>query len=382
MKKIFILIVFITINNFIHAQNVGIGIANPALAKLQVHGAVDATTAIFGGESSGVSIQRNWPGIGYNSYYNGGHKSMAGGYGAVQFLDPGNGYMAFDMFGPGNAGENFLESRRAMVISKEGRVSIGSGDYPTASLFVARGSAAEGTAVFQGTTHRSHFNYGNPEDTYIRAGKNNGTVFINDIPGSKVFLGGKVGINSLDPAAALEVRQNIDGATTMELIEGTHFNRWGFLVASNTGNMWLSHNGHGRGIFNAGSGQYSSISDKRLKTNIRDLTPVLSRLMQLQPVEYDMIHRQPGEQKNIGFLAQDVRTVFPELVQVDDSAIGYKDLRNLHTLNYSGFGVIAIKAIQEQQHIIQSLQKELIEVKKAISELQTMKKNGFLAACN
>ena len=85
------------------AQNIGIGITSPTRAKLEVHGAVDATTAIFGAETTGISVQRNWPGIGFNSYFNNGHKYISNGYAALQYLDPNTGYLALDMYGPGNA---------------------------------------------------------------------------------------------------------------------------------------------------------------------------------------------------------------------------------------------------------------------------------------
>ena len=74
------------------------------------------------------------------------------------------------------------------------------------------------------------------------------------------------------------------------------------------------------------------------------------------PVDYEMVHHNPSHNKSIGFIAQDVQKLFPELVAViPDSSAGYKNINDLHTLDYSGFGVIAIKAIQEQQKMIDDL---------------------------
>lgn len=82
--------------------------------------------------------------------------------------------------------------------------------------------------------------------------------------------------------------------------------------------------------------------------------------MKLQPVTYEMKNNDPEHQKTIGFIAQDVKEVFPELVHViNDTATGYKDITDLHTVNYSGFGILAIKAIQEQQQQIDLLKKEI-----------------------
>jgi hypothetical protein len=54
-------------------------------------------------------------------------------------------------------------------------------------------------------------------------------------------------------------------------------------------------------------------------------------------------------------LAQDVQAIFPELVGENLSRNGEK--RYL-ALNYAGFGVLAVKAIQEQQVEIETLKKE------------------------
>jgi len=81
-------------------------------------------------------------------------------------------------------------------------------------LSVARGTGINGTAVFAGTTHFSHFNFSTTENTYIRAGKNNSTVFINDIIGGNVHLGSsnsKIGIN-IDPGFSPGASLDVNGA--------------------------------------------------------------------------------------------------------------------------------------------------------------------------
>ena len=62
-----------------------------------------------------------------------------------------------------------------------------------------------------------------------------------------------------------------------------------------------------------------------------------------------------------------------------------KNINDLHTLDYSGFGVIAVKAIQEQYVIIESQQQsihqqqaEINELKKQVSELIKQTKSNQL----
>ncbi len=355
-KQIIIFSLFLFFYRNSNAQNVGIGTNYPNRAKLEVHGGVESTAAIFGGDTTGVSIMRYLPGIGFNTYFNAGlYRLMSNGFGGMMVLDPVNGYLAIDMMPFGQPG-SFTGNHRAMMITHEGRVNIGSA-YPYSNFNVARGDRSPfyATASFEGSTHHSHFNYGNEENTYIRAGKNEGTVFINDIPNSKVVIGGLVGINTVNPASTLEIRQQSGG---LALIDPATFHSWEFMVGSNVGWLHLYRNGALAGRFYE-DGRYGETSDVRLKKDITPLPSLLSRLMKLEPVEYKFKDLNT-DHKTIGFIAQDVRKLFPDLVRVEaDSASSIKGIRNLHTLNYSDFGVLAIKAIQEQQTIIESLSKKI-----------------------
>jgi Chaperone of endosialidase len=350
-----------------YSQNVGIGTDYPYRAKLEVHGAVGATSAIFGGESSGISLQRNWPGIGYNQYYNTGSRYISNGYAAVQYFDPGSGYMAIDMFNNGIGNAFCPTPDRALTIRRNGNLQIG-GAVSNAALSVTRNIGADATSRIFGTQYPSVFNYLANEDTYIRAGRDNGTVYINDIPGSKIFLGGFVGINTSTPVYPLEIRQ-VNGKG-LAIVDPVTFNNWDLSMGTGgSGYLFLSFNGSTKGVFVSSSGEYDAVSDRRLKTNIHPLNPLLAKIMRLQPVEYRMKDDNVSNKNSIGFLAQDVKQLFPELVTViKDTATGYKDISDLHTLNYSGFGVLAIKAIQEQQEIIN-------ELKTAVAVLQQENKN-------
>ena len=86
--------------------------------------------------------------------------------------------------------------------------------------------------------------------------------------------------------------------------------------------------------------------------------------MKLQPRVYEMKANNPHREKTFGFIAQEVKPLFPELVFVNENGQSDgKGMGNLHALSYSGFGIIAIKAIQEQQQQISDLRKEMKELK-------------------
>jgi hypothetical protein len=382
IKKLFTPVVFLQLvcmNGT--AQNVGIGTITPTRAKFEVNGAVDVTAAIFGGEGTGISLQRSWPAVGFNEYYNGGTKYIAGGYAAVQYFDPGNGNMVIDMFYNGAANGTALNPRRAVSILNSGNVGIRNGAGP-ASLWVSRGDPGnDGTAVFSGTTYNSHFNYSTAEDTYIRPGKNNGKVIINDVPGGKIAMGNgntRVGINNGgDPQFSLEIRQA--GNTGLALVSpNNNFDYWEMRVYNEPvvgypGTMSFIYNGTWKSYIYYVDGSYWQLSDKRLKNNIQPMPSLMQKLMKLNPVTYDMKTNTGNDPKtSIGFIAQDVKALFPELVAMHKGGENGYNVDDLHMMNYSSFGVLAIKGIQEQQQQIESLRNENNDIKNEIAELRKL----------
>jgi hypothetical protein len=359
------------------AQNVGIGTTNPTRAKFEVHGSVGMTNSIFGGDGQGVSLFKDIPGIGFNAYFNNGMRMLKDGTGALQYFNPAQGAMAFDISLAGYEDLPASNVRRIMALYYNGNVRIGKyANIPKATLTVDRGEGVDGTAVFEGTTHRSHFNFDYDENTYIRAGKDNGKVIINDIPGSKIAMTGNVGINTSNPYFPLEVWQT---ANDKGFFLGNIHNQvdWEFrVIGASSGWLQLYYNGGYVARFNQW-GEYANVSDRRLKDNITELTPVLDRVLQLQPVSYEMKNNNTADEKTIGFIAQDVKPLFPELVSVSrDTASGYKGINDLHTVTYNGFGVLAIKAIQEQQLMITALQAEIDQLKALI--IGQYKKDKYL----
>lgn len=81
--------------------------------------------------------------------------------------------------------------------------------------------------------------------------------------------------------------------------------------------------------------------------------PVMQKVMQLNPSQYYHDHDNVRDRKTIGFYAEEVEAVFPNLVRTD------QDDPTLKSLNYRDFTVLAIKAIQEQQVMINQLQNQV-----------------------
>jgi hypothetical protein len=95
--------------------------------------------------------------------------------------------------------------------------------------------------------------------------------------------------------------------------------------------------------------QFYSSSDARLKENVKPLESQLANIMALKPSKFDYID---GPKDCTGFIAQEMEQVYPDTV--GETADGYKIIGGVSTMEAR-----LIKAIQEQQAIINSLKARL-----------------------
>ena len=106
----------------------------------------------------------------------------------------------------------------------------------------------------------------------------------------------------------------------------------------------------GNGVNNA---QFAATSDIREKTNIESITDSLVKIKSLRPVEFDWI--ESGEHCKAGFVAQEVETVFPEFVVENMARDGEEERKGLTGGMTGGIIPHLVKAIQEQQTLIEAL---------------------------
>ena len=361
------------------SQNVGIGTTTPTKGKLEVYGAVGVTSAIFGGDGAGISLQRNYPAIGYNQYYGTEARHMAAGSAFVQYLDMINGDLVFQgYYSHPNPDATAQAQGRLLTIRQNGDIRISQSNFnASASLFVSNYAGDYSRVRLRGTTHHSVF-YEHPTlHTYINAGKTGSHVYINDVGLGNVVLGGgtsNVGINSNDPANALEIKQVASRGLVL-VAPAYSFNNWEFFVnheLNETGSdLWVRYNGQYKGNFFHIDGGYYKASDSRFKNHIQPLQTTLSKVLAMRPVDYEMKYNNSAKTKTIGFIAQEVRRIFPELVEITKGKEhGHKGITDLHTMNYDGLVAVAIKAIQEQQQKIKSLQVKNADLRKRLDEAE------------
>jgi hypothetical protein len=108
-------------------------------------------------------------------------------------------------------------------------------------------------------------------------------------------------------------------------------------------------------------------SDQIWKTNIKPIQNALDNVLKMRGVtyywkvdEYPDKHFPEGEQ--IGFIAQEVEKVYPQVVLTDKE--GYK------SVDYSKLTPVLVEAIKEQQKIIEELQKVIQQLQEENSQIK------------
>lgn len=110
-------------------------------------------------------------------------------------------------------------------------------------------------------------------------------------------------------------------------------------------------------------GNYTVVSDQNKKRDITTLSPVLQKLMHIQPSSYCFKNSYaPCDQ--IGFIAQNIQEQFPSLVRSRNS-----DNEEYLMMNYQGMIPVTVKAIQEQQVLIEEQRQQIHRQEELINEL-------------
>jgi hypothetical protein len=151
----------------------------------------------------------------------------------------------------------------------------------------------------------------------------------------------EVGANAGDgaPIALIANHQGSDGLVA--------------LFQSNGANLYsIQKNGNASLRGNHFASNHVNTSDERLKQDITEVEDVLPRLDDIRSVRFRFKDQGDGTSDyHLGLLAQEVRAVFPELVE--ERADGYLGV------SYGHMSAVLLQAIKEQQALIESQQRQL-----------------------
>jgi hypothetical protein len=264
-----------------------------------------------------------------------------------------------------------------LLVHRSGGVAIGRNSTPPANGLLVSGNVGIGTATPQQKLHvdgneilstglSSGFKFRNRgsatnADDWVWYSLDNVTRLWRAGAGDllSISTGGNVGIGTTPGLHKVKIAHGSSGLSLQYAATG---NEWELWTADNTHGapLDLYYNGIIKGTFHPFSGEYHSISDERLKSNIEVMPSILDKVNQLKPTTYQFKTADNTPEGNTpesyGFLAQDVQKIFPHLVT--HHVVKERNL-DTYTLNYNGFGVIAIKGIQELQQTIQGQENKI-----------------------
>jgi hypothetical protein len=185
-------------------------------------------------------------------------------------------------------------------------------------------------------------------------------------PRMTIESGGEVGINNTSPSATLHLTatasngvpfklQGHSSTTVEQMLMYTSkvaATSWYWMVnQANSVNTIIIY---GNGNINNLNNSYGQLSDIRLKENVVDATPKLEDIKKLKVKNFNF---KGDNLKQIGLIAQEVEDVFPGLVDEDKQP----DIENgpegevYKSVKYSVLVPMLVKAMQEQQEIIDNL---------------------------
>ena len=121
----------------------------------------------------------------------------------------------------------------------------------------------------------------------------------------------------------------------------------------NQGSIFVKANGSTKFTLNTSNGDFTadgditSNSDIRLKQNVITIDSALDKVLNLRGVYFDMISNP--DRRRIGFIAQEVEAVAPELVKEGDTE------EKIKSVSYGNLTALLVESIKELKHEIDML---------------------------
>lgn len=176
-------------------------------------------------------------------------------------------------------------------------------------------------------------------------------LYINHNTDQETYInpsGGMVGIGTSNPQAMVHV--NTSSGHVLTLQRGSA--KWHLDPLpggnQNLGFYWDNLNSP-YGQIDGMTGQWFHISDRHVKENITPLPDVMDQLKKLDIYSYSFKH-DTAHRKMIGVIAQEAEPIFPEAVKYADDQYG---------VSYGQLAAVGLKAIKEQQAIIDQLKERV-----------------------
>ena len=275
--------------------------------------------------------------------------------------------IAFNIATSGTAG-NAITWNQAMTLDASGNWLLGQ----TSAIYSAAGRAS---AEINGSLTAIYaMNIANSNAGYVYHDGTNMSV-LNYKNGALVFATNNTERARIDSSGNLLVGQTTASQTTVGSFMKPNGEFSGCQSASTNGGgtQWNTYStGAGAYRFYVGMGgtvyatstTITGLSDQRLKENIRDLDEGLDTVMALRPRKFDWKEGKGADIKNArGFIAQEFETVLPDMIDEwkDPAPEGEEPYKSVN----ANLIPTLVKAIQEQQAIIETLTARITALEQA-----------------
>ncbi|MAX22097.1 MAG: hypothetical protein CMJ60_07995 [Planctomycetaceae bacterium] len=236
----------------------------------------------------------------------------------------------------------------------------------TGNSMYLQGSAP--TFVMEDSNNKDYYMHTNDDRLYFLRGEGVYGNWDSTRP-LTIYQGNKVGINQASPVDELHVVHGTESYAKGIRIQRGSTGYWWTIGVDYSGDLIFgdrkSDTGTWTGYCNAGNGNWTNSSDRRLKKDIEPVENILDKVQKLKPSTFRFKTQEDIESKTIGFIAQDVQELFPELVS---------EKKGILSLAYGNFGVLSVKAIQElrseKDQQLAERDKQLAEKTRRIDELE------------
>jgi hypothetical protein len=343
------------------AGNMGLGVTPSAWSSGIKAAQIGLGACVFGSTSS-----YNNTNVTANMFYNSGGSPIYQGSDFASFYQQVSGSHRWFNAPSGTAG-NAISFTQAMTLDASGNLGVGT-TSPTQKITANGSIRLTGNSSnfnetgaqmdsYDGLRLASYISTGSAIQFLTNASGGN-TAERARIDSSGNLLVGKTAPNS--SVVGWECKPTGEFSATMSASTNSTVTNYVFSTGAGAARFYI---GMGGTVY-ATSTTITGISDQRLKENIRDLDDGLDVVMALQPRKFDW---KEGKGKGIandrGFIAQEFEQVLPDMVEEwrDPAPEGEEPYKAVN----ANLIPTLVKAIQEQQAIIETLTNRITALEQA-----------------
>jgi hypothetical protein len=165
----------------------------------------------------------------------------------------------------------------------------------------------------------------------------------------RIYKDGDIKLHSLSDASYIDIlgtssTVDIYGTDVVNILASSNIDNTAPTILENCGSHIITG-------FCSHGGCSCSSSDERLKTNVTNLEYGLDAIKELTPISFEF--KKSDDLKHLGFIAQDVQQIIPEVVQTQSD--------NMLGIRYDELIPVLVNAVKELTEKVETLEMKLQE---------------------